>query len=281
MRPFLGTDLTHNKKNNKPNGLEFLVSTPSLALSQSLDQSTQKAEETVKKSQLSTILKILQLIACILFVGALKGILQADVSLAEGYRNAPWAYWCTGASLAVWLGLVLLGKYKSKTVLSSEESTQTFHALERVTDAVMTELEVPAHARQVDVLSFYYKEKNQQIKACSKGMQFADFFNLSFHCYADSDTLYLISSDGKYAFPRSSLKGIRTVKKHLTVASWHKDASFDSAIYKPYKLTMDQFGCIHCRCYYILELEHNGAIWGIYFPSYELPGFEAITGLKA
>ena len=30
-----------------------------------------------------------------------------------------------------------------------------------------------------------------------------------------------------------------------------------------------------------LELEHEGETWGIYFPCYELPVFEELTGLKA
>jgi len=37
MKPFLGIDLTTNKKNDQLNGNDFLAAKPSLALSQALE----------------------------------------------------------------------------------------------------------------------------------------------------------------------------------------------------------------------------------------------------
>ena len=35
------------------------------------------------------------------------------------------------------------------------------------------------------------------------------------------------------------------------------------------------------KAYHILELEHGGENYGIYFPCWELPVFERLTGLNA
>ena len=52
MKPFLGIDLTTDKKNEQFNGTEFLVMKPSSAMAQSFEQSSKKAEETLERSKL-------------------------------------------------------------------------------------------------------------------------------------------------------------------------------------------------------------------------------------
>ena len=52
-------------------------------------------------------------------------------------------------------------------------------------------------------------------------------------------------------------------------------------IYKPYHMSIDNFGCLNCNSYYILEVVHNTETYGIYIPCYELPVFEELTGLRA
>lgn len=43
MKPFLGIDLTTDKKNEQFNGTEFLVMKPSSAMAQSFEQSSKKS----------------------------------------------------------------------------------------------------------------------------------------------------------------------------------------------------------------------------------------------
>ena len=89
MKPFLGIDLTLNKKNDQFNGNEFLVQKPSSALSESLEASTDKAEKTIEKAKLPLPLRIVQFISGISALILASGILKADVSLAEGYHMHP------------------------------------------------------------------------------------------------------------------------------------------------------------------------------------------------
>ena len=98
MKPFLGIDLTTNKKNDQLNGNDFLAAKPSLALSQALEQSHKNVDETVAQAKLPKIFRIVQFLCGITAALLFSGILKADVSLAQGYRNAPWIYWtfCDG-----------------------------------------------------------------------------------------------------------------------------------------------------------------------------------------
>lgn len=281
MTPFLGIDLTSDKKNEQPNGKDFLIAPPSLALAQSLERFTDQAEETLEEAKLPRPLRILQFICGIVALVAAGGIAKADVSFSEGYENAPWVYLLGLVCLLIWLILTLLNNRKEKSVLGKEENTQVFDDLAQITDAVFTELNVPAHAQEVDILSFFYTTKDGEIKVIEKGLQMAKYLNPVYRVFADSENLYLANLDGKYAFPLQELENIRTVEKRISILNWNKEEPYNKGRYKQYKLTTDSYECIHCKKYHILEVRHEGELWGIYIPCYELPVFEALTGRKA
>ena len=275
MKPFLGIDLTMDKKNEEFNGTEFLVQAPSAALANTLEVSSEKAEETIETAKLPLLFRIIQFICGIAALIITGGILKADVSLAEGYQNAPWLYWTAGICAVVWLVLWLWSKQKAKVVLETEESEQTFSHLEGTASAIYKELSVPDDAKDIDVLSFFYKMKNGEIKPVEKA--FATHFNPEFKIFSDEENLYLANLEGKYAFPLSSIVKIHTVNKHIRIAGWNKEEKFNKGIYKQYKLTEDNYGSIHCKQYLILEVNYQGEAYGIYFPCFELPILEECT----
>lgn len=279
MKPFLAIDLTNNKKNEQINGSEFLVQETSAALAQRLETSVDQAQQTVKKSKLPLGLRIAQYVCGLGAVMILCGILKSDVDFAQGYANAPELYWVGGIGAVVWLCLWLWGKRKSKKLLGTEESQQTMSHLENTAEAVYRELGVPEGAKDVDVLFFFYKEKDGQIRVTEKGI--CQYFNPEFKVFADGENLYLVNLEGKYAIPLSAMKRIYTVKKHIRMAGWNKQETFNKGIYKPYKMTTDDYGCVHCKQYSILEFQFQGQTYGLYIPPYELAVFEAVTGLKA
>lgn len=281
MKPFLGVDLTTDKKNEQINGTEFLIQKPSAALENALNASSEKAETTLETSKLPKALRIVQYLCGLTGLLMATSILKADVSFAQAYQNAPWAFWAAGICLPIWLILWIWSKCKSKTVLETEESTQTFSHLEGTTSAIYQELSVPGDAKTIDILFFFYKIKDGEIKVQEKGLQIAQYMNCEFKIFADDENLYLANLEGKYAFPLSSIRKIHTVKKHIRIAGWNKDEQFNKGIYKQYKLTTDNFGCIHCRQYHILEINRLDGSCGIYIPCYELPTLEEITQQKA
>lgn len=283
MKPFLGIDLTTDKKNEEPNGASFLVAQPSSAMTRAFENSSKKAEDTIERAKLPLALRIVQwvcgAIGLLVAVGILKGL--GNVTVVEAYQNASWLFWLGGSCLLVWSILKLISMQKEKAVLGTEESTHALSGLDSVRDSIYSELSVPANAREVDILSFFYKVKGEEIKVCEKGMQIASYFNPVYKVFADSENLYIANLEGKYAIPLSSVKAIRTVRKHIRIAGWNKDDNFNKGFYKQFKLTGDNYGCIHCKYYHILEIDDHGDPWGVYFPCYELPVFEILTGLKA
>lgn len=285
MKPFLGIDLTKDKKNEQRNGAAFLIAEPSPALTRALETSMERASGTIEQSKLPLPLRIVQwicgVVGALIVLGIFKSLGNEGVSLAKAYQNASWLFWVAGICLPVWLILKILSMKKEKTVLERDENTHVFSNLDGVCRAIYADLLVPGDAKDVDLLSFYYKTKGSEIKVCEKAMQITPYSNPIFKVFADSENLYIAHLDGKYAFPLSSLRSIRTVKKHIRIPDWNKEEAYNKGIYKQYKLTKDDYNCIHCKRYHILEIDHNGELWGIYFPCYELPVFEAITGLTA
>jgi hypothetical protein len=57
MKPFLGINMTGNKKNQEVNGREFLVAKPSRAMQNALDRARGKAKDTDAAAKLPLPLK--------------------------------------------------------------------------------------------------------------------------------------------------------------------------------------------------------------------------------
>lgn len=286
MKPFLAIDLSENKNNENTNGGEFLIARPSGAASRNFENSLKQAEETVEKSKLPLPLRAAQTIcgtaALIIALAAARGLFETDgISLSQAYENAPWLFWLFGVCLAIWAVLMFFGMKKSKSVLQAEESEYVFKNFEGSCEAVFSELSVPPDAKDVDILSFFYKVRDGKIKVYEKALQAAPYDNRNFKIFADSDNFYLAGIEGKYAFALSAAVSIITVKKRAVMMSWNKDEAYNKGIYKQYKLVEDNLGRVSGKNYHILELNSGGERWGIYFPCYELPVFEEITGFKA
>jgi len=284
MKPFLGINLTDNKKNSEPNGEEFLVIRTSSGMSRILEESGETVSNVVERSKLPLPFRFLQgacgVTGAIAVASLFKALARSDdLTIDAAYQNAPWVFWLAGGCVVVWLVLKLISNKKASTVLQKDESTQAFSKLDSVLNTVYSELSVPETAKFVDVLSFFYKVKDGNIKVCEKSL--AQYFNPEYKIFADSENLYLANPEGKYAFPKSDIQRILTVKKHIRIASWNKEERFNKGEYKQYKLTSDNYGNIHCKSYCILEISRNNEIWNVYFPCYELPVLEELTGLKA
>ena len=286
MKPFLGIDLTTNQKNEQMNGEEFVVAKPNLSLTQSLESSSENVDETIEKSKLPLPIRIghwiCGAVGALVAMGIIKALGREDgVTLSEAYQNASWLFWLGGACLVVWALLKLVSMRKEKSVLETEESSQALNNLDKTCEAILADLKVPQDSREIDILFFFYKVKNDSIKVCEKGLQIAPYINPIFHIFTDSENLYLANLEAKYAIPLSQIKAIKSIKKTIRITEWNKDEAFNKGIYKQYKLSEDNYGCIICKGYHILEFEHENELWGIYFPCYELPVIEELTGLKA
>ncbi|MBE6788456.1 MAG: hypothetical protein E7539_02205 [Ruminococcaceae bacterium] len=286
MKPFLGIDITENKKNEAFNGEEFIIARPSSALSAAFDKTSEEFINVISESRLPIAIRIghwiCGTVGAIVAIGIIKALTGNDsISLAQAYQNADWLFWVGGICLVAWLILKIISNKKQKTVLESDESNNVFSNFDKVAENIYQELKVPTDAKEVDVLSFAYKTKNGSVVAKERGLETTPYSNLVFRIHKDAENMYLTDREAKYCFALSSLKNIKKINKTISVPIWHKDTEPNEGEYKQYKIFSNNLDDLCFKPYYILELEHNNEVWGIYFPCYELPIFEEITGLKA
>lgn len=286
MRPFLGIDITEDQKNEQQNGKEFLSAEPSAAMSAALDTSSERAINMIAQSKLPLFIRVLHWICGavggIILLGILKAVTGADrVSFAEAYQNAGWLFWLGGICLVAWQALKIVSRRKEKCVMESDESDAILSNWNTIADTIFAELDVPADAQTVDLLSFTYKIKNGMAVARTRGMDVTPYHNMEYRMFTDHEALHIANVEGRYSFPRSSFRAIRTVTKGIWIPVWNKETAPNQEPYKQFKLSTNNYGHLHVKQHYILELDYLGESWGIYFPNYELSAFEAMTGLHA
>lgn len=279
MKPFLGINITHDKHNEAMNGEEFITRKVSASQEQMWDRAVETMQNQEEVSKLPKPLRVVRWVCMIVGLVFLSGILRAteDITFAEGYANAPALFWICGVCLILWAVLAVWGKKKEKETLQSEEVRHAENSLEQITKNCYAELGVPADAPYFDLLVFRYVEKNGQIIPRSLGP--VTFLACNSKIFVEDGKLCLCDTTQRNEFPLEKLRRIVTVNKDAAIPSWNKDIPQNKEPYKQYKLRTDSYGFIHFKPYYILELEYNGETWGIYFPSYELPTVESLTGL--
>lgn len=281
MKPFIGIDITENKKNEKYNGEEFIVKTVSPLQKQTLENAQEDAVGLVDESKIPLPLRIIKGVCGLAVLFGIAGIVGAmeDITFSQCYHNAPWLFWIYAVCLVAWVILKVISVKKEKETLNTDTGENVVRKLESVSKSIYSDLDVPETAETVDILAFTYKMKDGEPKAKEAGFNPTPYLNIEVKAFIENDNLILADLENKYAFPLSSLKAIHKVNKNISVPGWNKEENPKKGKYKEYKLGVDDYGCVHFKPYYILEVLHNGESWGIYFPSYELPAFTKLTGL--
>lgn len=281
MKPFYGIDRTVNKNNPHYEGECFIAATVSDLTRQSYERALQGAVTHVEGAKLPLVLRGIKgfcgCVAALIFIGVLRSL--GNVSLAEGYANAPGLHWACGVCGLVWAVLALLSRRKSKTVTAQEDFTQAMRRLEGEISRIRMELGVPENAKDVDVVRVAHRWKDGKLKISTKGSETTPYANISMPVYRREDQLCFADLENRYELPISAMTALRRVKKPLVIQDWNKDEPINSEFYKPYKLSMDNYSRVHTKAYGLLELHHNGVDWAVWLPPYELNYISALTGL--
>ena len=132
MKPFLGIDITTNRKNERVNGNEFLILEPSEILSQTLAKTTEQKDVIIQKSKMPLLLRIIKSICLFLAFICVSALLRARVSLAEAYHNAPWVFWLLPICVILFVLLTICEKVKSHHVLDTDENQHALATHDRV-----------------------------------------------------------------------------------------------------------------------------------------------------
>ena len=288
MKPFLGTDITHNKHNGEYNGECFIIASPSEENAEELNSASTEFTENIFQSvnPLPLPLRIVEWITGIGGFTILSGILKSTtgkdaVSWAQGYQNAPILFWICGVFLPVWLAIFLYSRKLQKQADNANEESGLSSRLDSLAENIFFELGVPEDSASVDILNLTYKIKNGEVVPKTATVGFTPFNNFEMQVFVQDDCLCFSDVDGKYAIPLSAFTCIRTVNEKIVLPMWNKEIDCGEGIYRQYKLKEDNAGNVMVTPYHILEFVHEGETWGIYFPCYELPVMEELTGLRA
>lgn len=280
MKPFYGIDNTQNADNEKENGDEFLVQKPDERLYKEYDKALNGVFAKIsKKFRLPFILKTFQYL--FLLLGGMLLCILVEYFFSE--ENAGFntivlqviyvVIICAAGFLILHFAVKKLKKKEDK-----DETDLQSRRVQSLLRQILNNLEVPADALEIDVLSFNYEQKNGEIKIDKCGMSVPLFNPMSFYIYKDEENFYLVCDSGKYAFKLSSIKNLHRIEHKNALFFWNKNTPCNEGEYKRYKMREDEFGNIRCKAYYILEVEKDGEEWGIYFPEYETEIMKNVAG---
>lgn len=286
MKPVFGIDITTTKKNKFFDGKEFVVATVSEERANSLKQAKADIKTLKAKANVSLPIMIFHWICAAVALIAITMFFDTTdhVGFKNAYYEKPLLFWLGVISIIVWFVLNIIYTNRFDKISKSEEGKQLISRIDLFEDSCYSDLFVPSNAINVDIISFTYKVKNSKpiAKMNDSNLKFlTPYRNLNTKIFVKNEHLYIADTENKYAFSLSEMSRIQTIKKSIPLPEWNKEIPYNKGIYKPYK--MDYYGGenLLVKPYHVLELEHNGETWGIYFPCYELPVFEELTGLKA
>lgn len=278
MKPIFCIDVTKNRNNSIVNGDEFVTAKVSSLRADMLGKAVDQVDAQEEKTKLPGFLNILRLLFLGAFVFCFSIFLGfvSEGTIAQAYQREPLLVWICLGTLLCWGLLAYLGGKKEKSVRESEETQRVVATADQLLENVYEELKVPRTAASMDILVFRYVEKKGQVVPKSSGV--ITFMSCVCKVFSENGTLCIADADQRYEIPLSDVRRIVTVNKDAYIPTWNKEIPTNKPPYKQYKLRIDNYGFIHFKPYYILELEHNGETWGLYFPSYELTLVESLTG---
>ncbi len=217
-----------------------------------------------------------------LLVGGLSliKILDGDYPFSKAYVHEPLLFALMIVGFAAYLYCVVkLRKGKDAPEFQEEDAMFRVNKLEQARKAFYRDMGVPINAAEVDVLYVDYDAVDGEpvLKKDRKGV--LQSITQTYKAFSDSENLYLADFDGKFAFPLSAMKGIRTIDcKGETF--WEKTEKFDPQKYEQFNVSEKSYK-IEFEGGFVLDMEIDGDTWEVYFPCYELPVIEELTGLKA
>lgn len=283
MKPFFGIDITEDKKNEDIIADRYAAASASEENTATLERLGEDTGELLEKAELPLLPRIILgvsgLLAAISFIFLLNSII--DFGFSYTFQRIPWMFLVFAITLICTIVFGLRAKKKFEEAFSSPESKRTESAIESTLNMIYGELGVPDDAKDCEVLSFAFKMKNGEPVFKAQDALSQAYMNLSKKIYVKDGVLSLADADHRYDIPLSSLHAIHTVDKRIPIFSWDKEESFKEGRYKQYKIKEDDDGTVYVKSYHILTFTLEGEELGIYFPSYELPVFEEMTGLHA
>ena len=284
MKPFLCTDVTNDKKNERLNGAELAVATTPQATVDALNNTGEEILDAQKKAQLPWYLRTLRLILLVIGLGVLRGFIEVAFDNKVGFVDLLLSEpWLALLPIACFVGAWLLSRYGNKRaqkMLESDEVNMTSKNMDELVASIYRDFGVPEGAPEVEILSFSYKMKDGEMKVTSRGTAMTPYINYNHRMFINDNNLVVADRESKYEIPLSMIRALKLEKTRVSVPMWYKDEEVNSEKYKEYKLNENE-GLVSMKYRLKLEFYSNGEEWVMFLPYYEKATVEMLTRMTA
>lgn len=236
-----------------------------------VDESLQEMQLLEHKVSLNTPLTVIKYISLTLVIIIGIGILRANVSLQQAYRNAPVIFYILPIFLLLWLSISGYEKSLKKNV-DQDQQKALEGKIEQLYIESKASLGIPDGALIMDAYGLTYKiDKNDKVIVNKQSL--FQYFNMSFHFYIKDNDLYISDTHQVLKIPVSSIVGYEKINKNSLVQGWNKDINPNEGKYKPYKIRVNQFQSLYIKPYYKIIINDEKGDFEFFIPSYELEDF--------
>jgi len=281
MKLIFGDDVTGKKKDDGLNYECFVDKRLTAEQMRALEES-QKLRQTISEefepSQIICWIGNLAVVGAIGFIAIITEVIF-ESSWQQFWQDLSWMLYALIACVVIGAGYLVYFYVKGKRALQDEKIQRDIERVDSLNKSCCDILEIPEDAETVDVFGCIYRMKNGEPSI--KKVMGVSFHNGPFGLFGTDDAVCIASLSERIAFPRAELTGIRTINKRVVMAGWNKPTHYKKGEYKQYRMTLASGGGIIIRQYHALCMMHDGEEYELYFPPYELPAFERVTGLKA
>ncbi len=280
MKIFFGTDLTLDKNNDRMDGEDFIVERLPEWQEKALENSADVLDELQKKAKLPPLLRTLYhacgFAAIVLGVSIFRAL--TEIPLKTAYANAPVLFWLVPIAAAIWGGLAFVAHRHKQSVEQSEEAKIALQKSEALMQKCYDTLGVPKDAADVDVLCGQYRVKDGKI--VHKSIASYTFINTELKVFVQNGALCFADINQAFAIPQEALLSIHTVNKTVSLPTWNKKTRIGEAPYDKYKISATRYGYSSKPYYALCIRTETGEDYELYFPCYELPIIQSLTGLS-
>lgn len=284
MKPFLVIDRTSDDNNRYQSGAEFCVKEVTQEIYDEYMSLGKKKEELEEKLRIPKLLLYAPVFCLVLSVCTFMFFVPYLFKPANiNEENAFGVLISFVLFICGLVGFFVLKKVitdRQKNFFESKEYINHQEKGKELTQKICKELQIPDDYISADIIFFHYKSENGQIQVIRRDPKKTPYDNDGYFFYIQDNTFYVASCLEKYAVNLDAFTGIRKVNEFIKLPRWTKPEPITHKKYAQYNLTVVDDELL-MDTYYILEFTHEGQVWGLYFPCYELPVFENLTGLKA
>ncbi len=224
MKVLWGTNLNPIKDGDRFDGEAFATAETDDALLEALDDAEEQEEKIIDSAELPLALLIIKWIGGIAFLLCCAGMSRANVTLAEGYHNAPGLFWAAGIGGPVWLVLTLIEKYRKHRMNNSEKRADIRKRIRSARRACYDALGIPRNTTEVDIFSMCYRLQDGEVEPVNYGL--GDFLNTPVRMWCRDDTLCMADVGVRLEVPLACVTTLTYRQSTVHLNEWNKRRSW-------------------------------------------------------